>query len=224
MRFLHANIRSFRNNLDKLNRLLEIFEPEIFGLNETHFEDHMDFETYKTPTIFYDNSKHIFRIKGDNRSPPISGTSIFNTDSVKLTSSYISSDHEIINCKISTEGKKLNLIYAYLSPSSSKPQIINFYDQVIKLINDTKKSERLLLIGDLNAKNNSIFPTISPNFSGDILAKILKGESDIRIRDCKRQLINLVKFSTRKQGNSENLLDFVITDTIGNEGVETGII
>jgi len=127
MRLLHTNIRSFRSNIDKLTRIVDIFEPDIFGLNETHFEKDMDFDTFKTSSSVYTFSNHIFRDKNNVRSPPISGTSIFAIDKSLISSSYQSSDHEIINCKVSNKnGKPLNLIYAYLSPSSSKNKSLSF--------------------------------------------------------------------------------------------------
>ena len=80
MRLLHTSIRSFRSNIDKLNRLVDIFEPDIFGLNKTHFEKDMDFDTFKTSSSVYTFSNYIFRDKNNVGSPPISGTSIFATD------------------------------------------------------------------------------------------------------------------------------------------------
>ena len=124
MRLLHANIRSFRSNIDKLTRIIDIFEPDIFGLNETHFEKQMNFETFKTSSTTYTYSNHIFRDNNNVRSPPISGTSVFAINKPLIKSSFQSSDHEIINCKVSNKnGKPLNLIYAYLSPSSSKNKL-----------------------------------------------------------------------------------------------------
>jgi len=163
----------------------------------------MDFDTFKTPTSYYNHSNHVFRIKNDTRSPPLSGTSVFSNDSIKVTLISKSSDHEIINCKVSNDSEKINLIYAYLSPSSNKAQVLNFYKQVITLTNKTQKSERVLIIGDLNAKNNNIYPTTSPCYSGEILAKILNGEQDSNLPSCKRQLTNLVKYPTRRQGSTK---------------------
>ena len=61
MRLIHSNIRSFRTNIDKLLDVLEIFDPDIFGINETHFDHETTFEKFETSSLNFKNKKHILR-------------------------------------------------------------------------------------------------------------------------------------------------------------------
>jgi len=159
--------------------VLEIFEPDIFGINESHFDCDTTFEKYQNQTLDFGTQKHILTDKNGTRSPPISGTSIFSSERIKTTFSFCSNAHEIISCTISDAFvKPMKLIYAYISPSSKRDQCIDFFTELINQINLVPQKEQVLIVGHLNAKSNLIHPTNSPCFIGELLAGILDGSNN----------------------------------------------
>ena len=106
-------------------------------------------------------------------------------------------------------GRSFFIINGYLSPSiTDKDVITEFFVTIIKAFNSHPKSEWLLL-GDLNAKSNLIHPTMSPNFAGEILAKMLELEHiDNCVLSKPIQLLN--DQPTRVTDRCSNLLDVII--------------
>ena len=217
---LHINIASLSTNLKKLIPLVDTFDPDIIGLNETQINNgNDDYDTLVTKTHTFDKNCHVMKRRKSNNGPPISGTSVYTcSKSCKVEFECSPNEFEIISAKISLKSKKISqtirLIYAYLSPSSSANYVNDFYSKIVTIINNDNKSIEPILIGDLNSKDNRIFPTKSPNYHGKCLYNLINGypihTNGPSSRCC---FLNNVKYATRYGNKSSNLLDVVLSST-----------
>ena len=217
---LHINIASLSTNISRLIPLIDTFDPDIVGLNETQINNsNDDFDTLITKSHTFDKNCHVMKRRKANDGPPISGSSVFTcskTCSVEFDSSP--SEFEIISVKINLKSKKISqtirLIYAYLSPSSSNNYVNEFYSTVASIINDDHISIEPIVVGDLNSKDNRIFSTKSPNYHGKCLYNFMNGYPIFPNGPSSRcSFLNNVKFATRYGKNSSNLLDVVLSSS-----------
>jgi len=197
--------------------------PDIICLNETLLLDETGWEKYTSGIRNYDNNFHILKNSNlpngsDNKKIiPFRGISVFTNDNSETSLLQKDNNHEIIVLKFYSHKKiAYKLVLGYLSPSITNKQMIEtFFTKIISHINSTPLNERILIMGDFNAKHNLLFPTNSQNYAGEILGKLLHNQPiGTNKLTANRTLKNCVKHATRTNDKTktENLLDFVITD------------
>ena len=183
MKSICTNICSVESHISEFCNHLEIELPDIICLNETLLTDKKleKFVTLVCSTTHFNNNKHIL-LPTSNNVNKFRGSSIYTSLDPDLNQTKFevpSKDHELLalNFKSNTNDKKYCVINGYLSPSiTDHTKIEDFYATAAKLINKKAAKTGIIFNGDLNSKNNLIFPTKSPNYAGKILHQFLSGD------------------------------------------------
>jgi len=223
MKLFYCNINSLIGKKHDMEDTINSCKPDIICLNETLLTDKTDWQEYKSGFRKYSNNFHI--LKGENVKNtynlknviPFRGISIFTTDDCDASLIRQYDDNEIVVIKFTTPNNRtFVLILGYLSPSiKSNSKIDSFFEKIIEQVNATSPKDGVIIIGDFNAKDNTLFPTNSPNYAGKILSNVLNnipiGPNHLA---SKRNLLNRVQHATRSNDKTGkgNLLDFIITD------------
>jgi len=221
MKILFSNINSFLDKKSQLSEVVDSCLPDIICLNETLLTDTSVVKEFKTRFRKYTKNFNILKnsnVNTNNIQNQIAfrGISILSLDDIDISYLTKTSEYEIIIAQIVHKNMNYKLILSYLSPSiKDKQKIENFYANLISEVNLTPKNTKVLIIGDLNSKDNAIFPTKSANYAGKILYNFLNnipfGKNNASLN---RFMENQVNHITRSNPDNTggNLLDLVITD------------
>jgi len=130
--------------------------------------DKSGWQEYDSGLRKYKNNYHILKDENVNKLPntdhkivPFRGISIFTLNDSDSSLIQKHDDFEIVAIKFKTHrNKTFVLILCYLSPSIKCKNIIDtFFEKIILHVNQTSLNEKVIILGDLNAKDNLLYPT-----------------------------------------------------------------
>ena len=178
MDYWQTNIDGLVNKSTEILNMLEGLNPDILLFSETHLGE-ADSLDLKTSRKTYKHNCHIHSKKrAELQLPPIHGLSIYtDLDKGKAVFEIPSDKHEIIQLDlIDHYNDKIRLLHTYLSPSSRKNSVDEFFHELHKCIVSCPRDRKVIITGDMNAKHNDIHHTTSPNYAGKVLNDFLNGK------------------------------------------------
>ena len=202
IRCILINCRSIKNKVADFEVLEEIHKPDLVCGVESWLN-----ETIYTSEIF----PNIFSVFRNDRTTETTGGGVFQAirnDLISTHSQDLTTECEIIWTETQINGRKPLLIGTYYRADDQQGDMIDQLDLSISKLGDKINTHDVILVGDFNL----------PNIDWDDLSAFSKSGYS---KTAAEKLVNLsvehgltqcVTEATRKQGDTENILDLVFTN------------
>ena len=189
------NIRSVTKNINDIHNLIKREGFDIFGLSETRLDESIPSSGISLPG---------YQILRKDRNRRGGGVAIFVSDSchVKRVTDFEVAKLEIICIEVEYQGEKILIWNCYRPPSSLSTSFALELKKCIKTAIGCFPEHSMIVMGDLNARNQKWWPQDLTNMDGEILDKTF---SEISWR----QLINK---PTRFGRHCESCIDLMFTN------------
>ena len=204
MKIYYVNIRGMKSKIESLTEIMEIQQPDIFGIVETHLgeEDRISVEGYQI--IRKDRNK-------DGGGVLLGIKSKYKNAVVELEAKKVKNLESVWAILGHKTKYRVGVIYAPQGDKINNKDLKDIYENIGEEIKEGKEQDnKIVMMGDFNAKVGGMIPNgeIEMNRGGKELSSLVE-KNELTIINALEERVGTW---TRKEKGKRSIIDYVIME------------